>query len=103
MARAHIYAALVADASLDLIGARDSIIVEGRFSQSQVFVRTLRSLRPDTRMLVSDGDNGVARGALRLINRAVPYATMNQAAPLPIDVTRYRAEWRQRASVDVGT
>jgi sugar (pentulose or hexulose) kinase len=103
MACAHIYAALVADASLDLIGARDSIIVEGRFSQSQVFVRTLRSLRPDTRMLVSDGDNGVARGALRLINRAVPYATMNQAAPLPIDVTRYRAEWRQRANVDVGT
>jgi sugar (pentulose or hexulose) kinase len=99
MARAHIYAALVADVSLDLIGARDSIIVEGRFSQSPVFVRMLRSLRPETRVLASDGDNGVARGALRLIEREVPHARLDQAAPLPIDVVGYRAKWRQRASV----
>ena len=99
MARAHIYAALVADVSLDLIGARDSLVVEGRFSQSQVFVRTLRSLRPDARVLVSEGEHGVARGALRLIERPVPYAPLDQAAPLPIDVSRYRAQWRQRASL----
>jgi sugar (pentulose or hexulose) kinase len=98
MARAHIYAALVADVSLDLIGARDCIIVEGRFSQSRVFVRMLRSLRPETRVLTSDGDNGVARGALRLIEKEVPCARLDQAAPLPIDVAGYRAMWRQRAS-----
>jgi len=101
-ARAHIYAALVADVSLDLIGSRDCLIVEGRFSQSPVFVRTLHSLRPESRLLVSDGDHGVARGALRAIHRAVPYAPLDQVAPLSIDVSRYRAEWRQRACLGGG-
>jgi len=99
MARAHIYAALVADVSLDLIGACGPIVVEGRFSQSPGFVRTLQSLRPGSRVLVSDGDNGVARGALRLIERAVSYVPLDPVAPLPIDISRYLAEWRQRACI----
>ena len=98
MARAHLYAALVADVSLDLIGSRDCVIVEGRFSQSPIFVRTLRSLRPDTRILVSGADNGVACGALSLIQRKGPYTPLEPVAPLPIDVIRYREEWRERAS-----
>ena len=34
-----LYAAMVANVSLDLIGARERILVEGRFAEAQVFVR----------------------------------------------------------------
>ena len=38
-AAACLYAALVADAALDLIGARETLLVEGRFAAAEVFVR----------------------------------------------------------------
>ena len=38
-AAACLYAALVADVSLDLIGTKERILVEGRFAEAEVFVR----------------------------------------------------------------
>ena len=74
------------------------IFVDGRFSCSPIFVAALAALRPNTAVLVSDEDDGVARGALRLVNpkfgRSSP---AHRVTPLPIDITQYRARWREAA------
>ena len=97
-ALAQLYAALVADVSLDLIGSRDTLLIDGRFSQSAVFVQALARLRPDTTVLISNDEHGVARGALHLVNEDYPLSAAPAAVtPLPVDMTDYRARWREAA------
>ncbi len=92
---ALLYAALVADVSLDLIGSRDMVLIDGRFSRATVFVQALARLRPNATILVSKDENGVAQGALRLVNRhSADAAPLERVAPLPIDMSDYRAQWR---------
>jgi sugar (pentulose or hexulose) kinase len=96
--RAHVYAALVADVSLDLIGSCDTLLIDGRFARSAVFVSTLAALRPDTTVLTSHEEHGVARGALRVIDQILPgAATPEHVTPLAVDLSRYRAAWREAA------
>jgi sugar (pentulose or hexulose) kinase len=98
VAHAHLYAALLADASLDLIGSRDTVLIEGRFGAAPLFVRTLASLRPKTRVLVSSDENGVVRGALRVAKVECPQcAPLTLAEPLAIDIGAYRDAWREAA------
>jgi sugar (pentulose or hexulose) kinase len=95
---AHLYAALLADASLDLIGSCDTLLIEGRFSRAPLFARALATLRPTTRVLVSSDENGVARGALRVAKVECPdCAPLTLAEPLAVDITRYRDAWRDAA------
>jgi sugar (pentulose or hexulose) kinase len=99
-AKAHLYAALVADVSLDLIGSRDKLYIDGRFSRSHVFVSALAALRPDTTVLVADEEHGVARGALRLANPSLgASAPVRPIAPLPVDLSTYRNRWREAAEL----
>lgn len=94
-----LYAALVADASLSLIGARRAILVEGRFAEAEVFVRALASLRPDDAIYVSNAQHDVSYGALRLIGVAgAPPAPLERVKPLDIDISGYAAEWRRLAA-----
>jgi sugar (pentulose or hexulose) kinase len=94
-----LYAALVADVSLDLIGAKASLLVEGRFAEAEVFVRALASLRPQDRIHVSNLHNDASYGALRLINpKLKPANTLRAVAPLQAPLEAYRAQWRR----DVG-
>jgi sugar (pentulose or hexulose) kinase len=98
-ALALVYAALLADVSLDLIGSCDTVVVEGRFSASSTFVQTLAALRPATTVLVDDDTTGVAHGALCLANISRPApAAWRRAAPLPADIRDYRARWREAAA-----
>jgi sugar (pentulose or hexulose) kinase len=91
----HLYAALVADVSLDLIGSRDTLLIDGRFSQASVFTQALARLRPATTILISNDDHGVARGALRLVNKDhSEHIIFQPVSPLPVDMTEYRARWR---------
>lgn len=93
-AAACLYAALVADVSLDLIGAKERILVEGRFAEADVFVRALASLRPDTAVFTANAHNDVSFGALRLIDPALtPQGTLTRVAPLDIDLDTYRSRW----------
>ncbi len=41
-----LYLALMADASLNLIGSRDRLLIEGRFAEALIFVRAPAALRP---------------------------------------------------------
>ncbi|MBO9698541.1 MAG: carbohydrate kinase, partial [Sphingopyxis sp.] len=90
-----LYAAMVADAMLGLIGVRERVLVEGRFGEAQAFVRTLATLRPDLRVLVSNQHNDVSYGALRLIDPALaPPSELVRVAPLDCDLAGYAARWR---------
>lgn len=91
-----LYAALMADAALQLIGARLRILVEGRFAQAEVFVRALASLRPADRIYVSPVENDVSYGALRLLDPALrPATSLKRAPPLETSLKAYREQWRR--------
>jgi sugar (pentulose or hexulose) kinase len=95
-AAVSLYAALVADTSLDLIGARDTILVEGRFAEAEVFVRGLASLRPDCQVYVSNAHNDVSYGALRLIDPGLrPASALVRVKPLEVSLAAYRDQWRR--------
>lgn len=96
-AAACLYAALVADASLDLIGTSGRILVEGRFAEAEVFVRALASLRPGCRVYTGNMHNDVSYGARRLIDPNLkPTGALSVAAPLDVDLSAYRGQWCAR-------
>ncbi len=89
-----LYAALVADASLDLIGAQDRLLIEGRFAGCDLFTRALATLRPKSQVFAASDDADVSLGALRLINPAIrPASPLARVAPLSEDLHTYRATW----------
>ena len=90
-----LYAALVADVSLDLIGSKDRLLVEGRFAEAEVFVRALAALRPDTQVFTANAHNDVSFGALRLLNPLLsPQGSLRRVEPLETPLADYRARWR---------
>ena len=99
-----LYAALVADAALDLIGARERILIEGRFAEAEVFVRGLASLRPNDAVYCSNAHNDVSYGALRLLDPSLqPASALVRVEPLAASLDSYRALWRrdvERAGAD---
>lgn len=97
-AAACLYAALVADVSLDLIGAERCLLVEGRFAEAEVFVRALAALRPDTAVMVANAHHDVSFGALRLVDPGLcPAGDLRRIVPLDQDLATYRATWRAAA------
>lgn len=92
-----LYAALVADTALGLIGSRDVLLVEGRFAEAQVFVRALASLRPGTQVYVAHAHNDVSFGALRLVDPALkPTSHLIRVTPLDGPIEAYRQSWLAR-------
>ena len=93
-----LYAALVSDVALELVGARERLLIEGRFSDCQVFVRALAALRPDMRVYVCHPRSDVSFGALSLTDpgRESPSALV-RVEPLAEDLTEYRRQWRLEA------
>jgi hypothetical protein len=99
-AAACLYAALVADVALDLIGSKERLLIEGRFAEADVFVRALASLRRDTTVHVANAHNDVSFGALRLIDPALaPRGELALVEPLDVDLETYRARWRAEVGV----
>ena len=90
-----LYLALMADEMLDLIGSRDRLLIEGRFAESDVFVRALATLRPDQRVYVSWSQDQGSYGALRLVHPDIPPPSRLRLVPgLDDRLDRYRASWR---------
>jgi hypothetical protein len=90
-----LYAALVADTALDLIGSKDRLLIEGRFAEAEVFVRALAALRPETEVFVANAHNDVSFGALRLIDPGLKAdGALRRVEPLAGDLDGYRARWR---------
>ena len=92
-----LYLALMSDACLDLIGARERVLVEGRFAEAEVFVGALAALRPETAVYVSNAHDDVPFGALRLVfPDLAPRSVLRRIAPLDLPLEPYRALWRAR-------
>ncbi len=92
-----LYAALVADTALDLIGSKQRLLIEGRFADAEVFVRALAALRPETEVFVANAHNDVSFGALRLINPMLQaQGGLRRVEPLEGDLAGYRAKWREQ-------
>jgi sugar (pentulose or hexulose) kinase len=91
-----LYAALMTNISLNLIGARERILVEGRFAEAEVFVRALASLRPHDEIYVSHAHNDVSYGALRLLDPSLkPTSALVRVQPLDVSLKDYSDAWRR--------
>lgn len=94
-----LYLALMADTSLDLIGSREPLVIEGRFAEDTVFARALAALRPHQAIYRSQVTDNVSLGALQLVDDALPpQGRLNRVAPLDAQLDAYAAEWKQRAT-----
>lgn len=92
---ASLYLALMTDASLDLIGSKDRLVVEGRFAGDPLFVRALAQLRPTQTIYLAAAGDSVATGALRLRNPDLrPEGALTKVTPLDVDLAAYAARWR---------
>jgi sugar (pentulose or hexulose) kinase len=89
-----LYAALMADVSLGLIGARETLLIEGRFAASETFTRALATLRPDITVYTAKAEADVSFGALRMINPDLkPQGSLTKIQPLPLDLSDYKQQW----------
>ncbi len=94
-----LYAALVADVSLNLIGAKERILIEGRFAEAAIFVRALASLRAGAKIYVGSAHNDASYGARRLIDPDVaPPPALTEVLPLDEDLALYRDRWLNEAN-----
>lgn len=93
---ASLYLALMTDTSLDLIGSKERLVIEGRFAEDPIFSRTLASLRPKQQIYLMPAYNSVSYGAMRLGNPALPpEAALAKVEPLSINISQYAARWYQ--------
>ena len=91
-----LYAALVAEASLSLIGTKERLLIEGRFAEAEVFVRALASLRPDLTIYTANAHNDVSFGALRLVYPGLkPQGELTRVEPMAVDISSYANRWRE--------
>jgi len=93
-----LYAALLADTSLNLIGARGCLLIEGRFAESDAFVRTLATLRPDASVYTANAHGDVSYGALRLLDPSLPPpGRLGVVEKIQVDLEPFRSRWRSEA------
>ncbi|MBL8893189.1 MAG: carbohydrate kinase, partial [Rhizobiales bacterium] len=97
---AALYCALMCDQSLDAIGSKARIIIDGPFAENPVFLAILAALRPQQQVLASDLRDGTTAGAAVLAlmegNGKLPQIGLNlrEVAPARIDgLERYRKDW----------
>ncbi len=96
-ALAGLYLALVANVSLELIGSRGPIVIEGRFADDPVFTGALAALQEQP-VFLSNAQDSLAFGALRLIDPELPaQAELARANPLECGLAGYAARWRTMA------
>jgi sugar (pentulose or hexulose) kinase len=94
-AAVSLYAALMSDAMIELIGARRNLLIEGRFAGAVLFVRALATLRPDLKVYTALSNTDVAQGALKLVCPGETLKNLlHEVAPLDVDLAAYRTSWR---------
>lgn len=91
-----LYAALMADVALDLIGSENVLVIDGRFGNAVVFTRALAALRGAADVYASSAANDVSLGALRLVRPSLSgTGQFKPVEPLDAPVIKYRSRWRR--------
>ncbi len=95
-----LYLALMADTLLTLLGSRERLLIEGRFAEAQVLTRALAALRPDLATYVSNAQDDVPYGALRLVHPTLATtAALTPVRPLELPgLGAYAAAWRAKVA-----
>lgn len=100
---ASLYCALMVAESLDAITSKGSVIVDGPFSQNDVFLAVLAGLRPGQKVIASQARDGTAAGAACLAlmpDGRLPDISiaMREISPAPIEgLAAYQQHWRKMA------
>ena len=95
---ASLYLALMTNVSLDLIGSKEILVIEGRFADDAVFTGALAALRAEQKVYLSDAGNSLPYGALRLFEPTLlPQDKLVPMAPLDCDLAGYAATWQSQA------
>jgi sugar (pentulose or hexulose) kinase len=98
---AALYCAQMVSESLDAVGSRQDVVIDGPFSRNGTFVKILAALRPKQRMLTSDLRDGTTAGAacLALINDGrLPEIELSLMEVEPGRIgglSNYSSEWRE--------
>jgi sugar (pentulose or hexulose) kinase len=93
-AAASLYAAMMTETSLQLIGADGPTIVEGPFSRNRIYLAALRSLT-SREVIASPGSTGTSLGAALLAGAKLPVVP-NSEKIMPLDprFDLYARRWR---------
>ena len=95
---ASLYLALMSHTTLDLIGSRDCLLIEGPFAEDALFVGALARLRSGQSVYVCEARHDLAYGALRLaMPELSPPSTLTRVEPLAVDLAAYADAWRREA------
>jgi sugar (pentulose or hexulose) kinase len=99
---ASLYCAMMMSESLDALHSNHTIIVDGPFSQNEVFLKLLASLRPNQSIFASQLRDGTATGAACLAlmpDGLLPKIDikMCEVKPAPLDLSTYQTHWRKEA------
>ncbi len=100
---ASLYCALMVCESLDAIGSRHDIIVDGPFSRNLVFLQLLAQLREGQRVLASDLRDGTTAGGAclglmpdgKLPN--IPLSLITIVSQNLVNLSAYQMNWRRQA------
>ena len=100
-ALAILYCALVADVSLDLLGSRGPIVVEGPFADNPLFGALLAAFRPTQLVSLSHDRAGTVGGALALVASEQAFSPrLTRCSPLlSPQLALYRRAWRARVEL----
>ncbi|MGI2034969.1 FGGY-family carbohydrate kinase [Rhizobium panacihumi] len=94
-ALASLYAALMTDACLDLLGAGGDTIVEGPFAGNAIYLRLLAALTARDVLAVS-GSTGTSAGAALLTGVRLLPTAFRRAEPFPqTRLSSYKRLWRE--------
>ncbi|MBA8879334.1 FGGY-family carbohydrate kinase [Phyllobacterium myrsinacearum] len=95
-AAASLYAALMTQISLELIGAEGATVVEGPFARNVVYLSALRSLTK-REVVALPGSTGTSLGAALLAGATIPtQAKIGNVQPLDAAFDAYAKAWRDR-------
>jgi sugar (pentulose or hexulose) kinase len=103
---ASLYCALMMSESLDALHSKHTIIVDGPFSQNEVFLKLLADLRPQQKVFASCLRDGTATGAACLAlmpDGVLPKIDieMLHRDGAGLDFREYQANWRTRSSAPI--
>ncbi len=107
VALATLYAALVGEVCLDLLGAVGTVVIDGGFATDPGFAGLLATLRPGQTILVEKAGGGTAFGAALLWTHGrrggpVEIALVPAEAVAPAGLSAYRARWRAAVAEHLG-